>query len=433
MDEVRGLPGPIRARRRHARPPTHRRLHVELRAVKRVSGSAGAAASPKDSRPRVLTLSLDAGAGYGGAETLAYEFALRLDRARFARYLCTIRAAGPSQRRSQAREARELANAGVRVLTLDQPGPLLLTPRAWVRLYSLLVRESIDIVHAHMPRASVPGALLARLARVPVVVSHEHGSALEGKRVRTFLDREVVARLSTAMIAVSESDRRNLIAHERIPADLIRVLANGIDPDESVAPGPPVLARAAGTHLIGAVGRLYPEKGYAHLIRAVALLRDSGYSVRCVILGEGPQAGELRALIEHLGVGGEVQLLGRRDDVARVLGELDVAVLCSVREGSPLAMLEYMAAGAPIVATAVGGVPELIDDGVHGLLVSGADPQALRDGIARLLDDRALAERLGAAARARRAAEFDLDGLVRRIEQLYDELLARNGRAARGT
>lgn len=407
------------------------RLHLESRVVKRVRGSAAAAASPKDPRPRVLTLSLSAGSGYGGAEKLAYEFALRLDPARFVSHLCTIRAAAPAQRRSQARDAEALAGAGVRVLTLDQPGPVLLTPRAWGRLYALMTRESIDVVHAHMPRASVPGALLARLARVPVVVSHEHGSALEGKRVRTFLDREVVARLSTTMIAVSQWDRRNLIARERIPAEQIRVLANGIAASETVAPGPTVLARTAGTHLIGAVGRLYPEKGHEYLIEAVALLRASGYSVRCVILGEGPQAGELQALIERLGLGEQVQLLGRRDDVDRILRELDVAVLCSIREGSPLAMLEYMAAGAPIVATGVGGVPELIDDSVHGLLVSGADPQALSDGIARLLDDRALAERLGSAARERRAAEFDLDGLVRRIEQLYEELLARNGRPAR--
>jgi glycosyltransferase involved in cell wall biosynthesis len=394
-----------------------------------VGDSAATAASPKDRRPRVLTLSLSAGSGYGGAEKLAYELALRLDPARFVSYLCTIRATEPSRRQSDDRDARELANAGVRVLTLDQPGPLLLTPRAWARLYAMLVKESIDIVHAHMPRASVPGALLARLARVPVVVSHEHGSALEGKRVRTFLDREVVARLSTVIVAVSEWDRRNLIAHERIAPDLIRVLANGIAPADALpshAPAP-ALARTVGTHLIGAVGRLYPEKGYAHLIEAVALLRDSGYPVRCVILGEGPQEAELRDLIARLGVGEQVQLLGRRDDVEQIVRELDVAVLCSVREGSPLAMLEYMAAGAPIVATAVGGLPELIEDGVHGVLVAAADPQALCLGIARLLDDRALAARLGAAARARRAAEFDLAGLMRRIEALYDELLACKG------
>jgi glycosyltransferase involved in cell wall biosynthesis len=402
--------------------------------MKTASDSAATAASPTDQRPRVLTLSLSAGSGYGGAEKLAYEFALRLDPARFVSYLCTIRAVEPSQRQADQRDANELANAGVRVLRLEQPGPMLLTPRAWGRLYAMLTRESIDVVHAHMPRASVPGALLARLARVPVVVSHEHGSALEGKRVRTFLDREVVARLSTVMVAVSEWDRRNLIAHERIDPELIRVLPNGIAPAPT-SPAPtspsraPALARTAGTHLIGAVGRLYPEKGYEYLIEAVALLRDRGYAVRCVILGEGPQEAELRELIDRIGVGEQVALLGRRDDVEQIVRELDVAVLCSVREGSPLAMLEYMASGAPIVATAVGGIPELVEDGVHGVLVDAADPQALCAGIAKLLDDRALSARLAAAAQARRAAEFDLAGLMRRIEGLYDELLQDNGRA----
>jgi glycosyltransferase involved in cell wall biosynthesis len=396
------------------------------------SDPVATAASPPDTRPRVLTLSLSAGSGYGGAEKLAYEFALRLDPTRFVSYLCTIRATDASQRQADDRDAQKLANAGVRVLRLNQPGPLLLTPRAWARLYAMLVSESIDIVHAHMPRASVPGALLARLARVPVVISHEHGSALEGKRMRPFLDREVVARLSTVIVAVSEWDRRNLIARERIDPKLIRVLANAIAPTEPSPSRAPVsaLARSADTYLIGAVGRLYPEKGYEYLIEAVALLRDSGYSVRCVILGDGPQERELRELINQLGVSEQVQLLGRREDVAQIVRELDVAVLCSVREGSPLAMLEYMAAGAPIVASSVGGIPELIEDGIHGVLVDAADPQALCAGIARLLDDRALARQLGTAARVRRAAEFDLAGLISRIEALYDELLSNSGRTA---
>jgi glycosyltransferase involved in cell wall biosynthesis len=291
----------------------------------------------------------------------------------------------------------------------------------------LLVRESIDIVHAHMPRASVPGALLARAARVPVVISHEHGSALEGKRLRAFLDREVVARLSTVMIAVSEWDRQNLIANEKISPDVIRVLPNGVASSDSSPLASPALATTAGAHLIGAVGRLYPEKGHADLIVAVDLLRAKGYAVRCVILGDGPQEAELRALIARLGLGEQVELLGWRDDVDQVVRRLDVAVLCSVREGSPLAMLEYMAAGAPIVATSVGGVPELIGDGDHGVLVAPGDPGSLCSGIAKLLDDRELAGRLGAAARARQAAQFDLGDLIGRVEALYDELLAPSG------
>jgi glycosyltransferase involved in cell wall biosynthesis len=382
-----------------------------------------------DSRPRVLQLALEAGSGYGGAEKLAYQLSKGIDSSRFVSYLCTIRAASRGQ--SDARDSRELRTAGVRALSLGQPGTVLMSPRAVARLYALLRRTPIDIVHAHMPRASVPGALLARLARVPVMISHEHGSSLEGKRLRRFLDREVVARLSTVMIAVSEWDRQNLISEERIAPDLIRVLPNGV---AAIADGPrssPAPEPASEMPVIGAVGRLYPEKGHVDLISAVALLRARGYVARCVIVGDGPQEAELSALVEGLGLRDQVTLLGWREDVGQVVQGLDVAVLCSVREGSPLAILEYMAAGAPIVATAVGGVPELIRDGVDGLLVAPGDPEMLCEAIARLIDDRGFAVRLGEAARSRRAAEFDLETLFRRVEELYEEMLASHGQGRR--
>lgn len=383
--------------------------------------------SAHDGRPRVLTLTLDAGSGWGGAEKLAYEFARRLDAQRFKSYLCTIRAPLASRRESTARDLVQLAAADIPVLALDQPGPFLMAPTAWWRLYALLARERIDIVHAHMPRASVPGAILARLAQVPVIVSHEHGSALDGKLARRLLDRQVVARLSTTMLAVSEWDRRNLIEREGIAPERIAVLPNGIVSPPSDAPDVrPELDIGPGTRLIGAVGRLAPEKGYDDLIRAMALLKGQGRQITCVILGDGPDERRLQALIEELGVVAEVRLLGRRPDAWRVIAALEVAVLSSRREGSPLAVLEYMAGAAPIVATAVGGVPELIGDGVHGLLVAPGDPAALAAGIARLLDDRGLAARLGDAARARQAAEFDLAVLVGRLEDLYVELLARS-------
>jgi L-malate glycosyltransferase len=375
-------------------------------------------------RLRVLTLARDAGSGYGGAEKVAYEFARGLDQARFMSYLCTTRAPHRTRTESVARDRIQLAAEGVDVLDLNRASHWAVAP--WRHVYALLRREQIDIVHAHMPRASVPGAILARLARVPVVISHEHGSLLEGKVARRLLDRYVVARLSTKMLAVSEWDRRNMIEREGIPAERIDVLPNGI-------PAPPeqgpdlrgALGVTVGLPLIGAVGRLFPEKGYDDLIRAVALLRDRGHELRCVILGDGPQDQQLRDLVAELGVADDVLLAGRRSDVPDVIRSLDVAVLCSKREGSPLAMLEYMAGAAPIVATAVGGVPELVHDGEQALLVAPRDPQALAAAVQRLLDDPELARRLGASARARQRAEYDLDVVLQRLERLYVELYER--------
>ncbi len=367
----------------------------------------------------MLTLALEAGSGYGGAEKLAYEFALGLDPARFKSYLCTIRDR-PDRREAIDRDRAELACAGVEYIELGASSELPLRPAPWRRLYATLRRESIDVVHAHMPRASVPGSILARLARVPVVISHEHGSAITGKRIRPFLDRHVVARLSTVILVVSDWDRRQLIELERIPAERIAILHNGIaSPPEAGPDIRPGMSLGPDDRLIGAVGRLYPEKAYDDLIRAVALLDGSVGPVTCAIVGIGPEERTLRGLIDQLGVGDRVRLVGRRRDVSDFVRALDVAVMCSRREGSPLALLEYMAGAAPIVATAVGGVPEAVQDGVTGLLVAPSDPAALARAIARVLGDRELARRLGEAARARQRAEYDVGVVIDRLQELY--------------
>jgi glycosyltransferase involved in cell wall biosynthesis len=381
-----------------------------------------------DSRVRVLSLARDAGYAMGGAEKVAYEFARRLDPVRFRSYLCTTRRPEPYRRELAESERIELERLGVKVLCLDRVSSSSVFP--WTRLYRMMVRERIDVLHAHMPRASVPGAVLARLAQVPVVVSHEHGSRLEGKIIRPFLDRQIVGRMSTTILAVSAWDRRQLIEREGIPAERIDVLPNAIPPPpEESAASLEDLGVPPGTPLIGAIGRLYEVKGYDYLIRAVALLKARGRPVYCVIAGIGPEEQRLRDLIAELGVSGEVGLIGRRDDVPSVVRALDVAVMCSRWEGSPLAVIEYMALAAPIVATRVGGIPELIEDGVHGLLVTPEDPGALADGIQRLLDDRALAARLGSAARERQRTEYDLDVTVAKLERMYLELCARQGGA----
>jgi glycosyltransferase involved in cell wall biosynthesis len=172
------------------------------------------------------------------------------------------------------------------------------------------------------------------------------------------------------------------------------------------------------------LGRLEPQKRHDDLIRAIALLRDQGTPVQCVIAGHGPDRSKLAALIGELGLDDDVSLLGHCDDIGGLIRALDVAALSSAYEGSPLAVMEYMACAAPIVATAVGGVPELIEDGVHGLLVAPDDPSALAEAIGRLLEDRGLAARLGSAARERQRAEFDLDVVVERLQELYLELYA---------
>jgi glycosyltransferase involved in cell wall biosynthesis len=165
------------------------------------------------------------------------------------------------------------------------------------------------------------------------------------------------------------------------------------------------------------------------LLRAAAQLIAHHPDLRVLIAGEGQERAGLQSLADELGLGDRLLMLGARTDVPDVLQALDVAVMSSDFEGSPLAAMEYMEAALPVVATAVGGMPDIIEDGVHGRLVPRRDPEALAGAIDELLGDPRRRAELGAAGRARRRAEFDLGVMVGRIERLYEELYAaRTGR-----
>jgi glycosyltransferase involved in cell wall biosynthesis len=277
-----------------------------------------------------------------------------------------------------------------------------------------------------MFRSNVPGVVLGRLARTPVIIGHEHTWSFEGQALRVFLDREMVARGADAYLAVSREDERRITEIEGIPAEKVRFLPNGI-PDLPEPTGRDLRAELGlppDAPLIGAVGALRAQKGFDALVRASALLAREIPDVRVIIVGGGDE--EVRAqlvrLIAELGLQDNVLLIGLRDDVPDILAALDVAVSSSNFEGSPLAIMEYMAAGRPIVATRVGGVPDLIENGVHGLLVDRGDSNGLAQAVLRLLRDRGLGAHLAAAARERQRTEFDIDAMVARVERLYIEL-----------
>jgi glycosyltransferase involved in cell wall biosynthesis len=174
--------------------------------------------------------------------------------------------------------------------------------------------------------------------------------------------------------------------------------------------------------VIGVVCELRAQKALEVLFAAAAQLRHELPELRVLVAGDGPEREGLGQEARRLDLDGTVQLLGIRRDVPALLDALDVAVLSSDYEGSPLSVMEYMAAGKPVVSTRVGGVPELVEDGVHGLLVEPRDPGALAAAIGRLLHDPAEARRLGEQGRERQQRELSLDAMVRKIEDLYEEL-----------
>ena len=380
-------------------------------------------ASDTKRRLRVLTLVDHLGAS-GGGERLAMEISKRLDRERFEAIHCASRwdpeRAGPATQAA----AEELRAAGVRAVGLGRGSPLAVW--SWRPLVRLLRRERVDVLHSHKFGSNVWGVLMGRLARVPVIVAHEHTWSYEGQPLRRFLDRELIARGSSAFVAVSSEDRRRMIEVERIDPGDVTFVPNGIDalPDGD---GPRVRAELGidpGAPAIGAVAVLRPQKALDVLVRAAAELLPEHPGLRVLIAGEGPERERLESLAAELGVAEAVTLLGLRSDVPDVLAALDVAVVSSSFEGTPLAVLEYMDAGLPVVSTRVGGVPDLIDDGEHGLLVEPGDPAALASAIGALLRDPERARRMGRAGRERRRSEFTIDNTVRTLERMYLDLLA---------
>jgi glycosyltransferase involved in cell wall biosynthesis len=367
--------------------------------------------------------------GTRGAERLAIQTTTRLDPERFERTLCASRRFDVAvSKRHVANALRDLEEAGVRVVGLKRTSARQVW--AWWPFYRLLRKERIDALHCHKFGSNLWGTAIGRMARVPVIVAHEHTWSFEGKPWRRIVDREVIARGSSAFIAVSREDRRRMIEIEGIDPDDVTFIPNGIP-----APPPPSgadvraeLGIAPDAPLIGTVSALHPQKALDVLLRATAALVGQFPGLKVLIAGEGDRRFALEDLATELGLEDTVMFLGVRTDVPDVLAALDIAVSSSDFEGSPLSVMEYMEAARPVVATRVGGVPDLIDDGVHGRLVEPQDPEAFAAAVAELLRDPERAREMGRRGQQRRREEFDIDVMVKRLEELYVELNPKAGR-----
>jgi glycosyltransferase involved in cell wall biosynthesis len=295
--------------------------------------------------------------------------------------------------------------------------------------------RGIEIVHAHEYKTNLLALLLGRAEGViPLTTVHGWSGCSLRERFYYWADRRLLARYPL-VIAVSEAIRQVIIQHGARP-DRVRRITNGID--EHVFRRAPLaghetrtrLGIDAATRVVGAVGRLEREKRFDLLLRAVA--RMAGPSdLAVVIAGEGSCRPHLETLAASLGIQSRVHLVGHWEDVRQLYPAFDVSVQASDTEGIPNAVLEAMAMEAPVVATRVGGTPELITDGVHGLLVPPGDVDALAAAIERTLADPTGASSRVAAARARVERELSFKSRMRAVESVYDQLLAsRHGKAA---
>ncbi len=264
-------------------------------------------------------------------------------------------------------------------------------------------------------------------------------ATVHSSRVRSPEDVATLAALSPAMdrlIVPSESILAKVAAEGRGGA-AFTIIPNGIDLSRFAVPAPPCSLRddygiPCEDALIGVVARLEAEKGHTHLIAAMPSVLAAAPRTWLAIVGDGSLCDDLRAQARALpaAVRDRIVFTGRRDDISAITGELDIAVLPSLREAQGISILEAMARRKPVVATAVGGIPEVVADGVSGLLVPPADPSALADALIRLARSPSLRQRLGDAGYEIVAERFSIDAQVHRIQELYDEELQRAGALA---
>jgi glycosyltransferase involved in cell wall biosynthesis len=308
--------------------------------------------------------------------------------------------------------------------------------RAMVQLYRLMRQERPHVVHTHTAKAGFIGRLAARLARVPVIVHTFHGLVLHGYygSVKTHLLRHMERRLACLtdrIIAVSENVKRDLVNYSVAGAEHIQVIPLGLELE-------PFLNSAAFRgafrrelqldgveRLVGIVGRIFPIKNHRLFLHAATLVAKEDPAVRFVIVGDGILRSEIERHVHHLGLADRVIFTGWRRDLPHIYADLDVLSVTSNNEGTPVSAIEAMASGCPVVATRVGGLPDLIDEGKTGYLVPPEDAPSVAAAMLRLLHAPEAARRMGQAARARVKDCFTIQRLIRDTEQLYLELLGR--------
>lgn len=304
-------------------------------------------------------------------------------------------------------------------------------PLGLLKLANYLRREKVDILHTHLFEPSVIGLLAGTLAGTKRRIVTRHYSDYHtriNKRWHVRLD-QLCTRLSHSVIAVSQHTADHMLTEEQAPLDKLHVVLNGIDfarvklSDKYDRQRVRKEFAAEDTHLLLIAARLHPEKGYEYLFQAMTSLKQRfPGKVKLLVAGAGPFLNHYQAMVHSLGCGDVVSFLGFRKDLPDLMAAVDLFVLPSVAEAFGLVLAEALYLGTPAVSTNIGGIPEIVEDGVDGVLVSAANPQALTEVITQLLNDPARRKQMSGVGREKVLRKFCFADMVRSYEAIYRQL-----------
>jgi glycosyltransferase involved in cell wall biosynthesis len=372
-------------------------------------------------RPRVLHLinNLEV----GGTERQAVELLKRLDEKRFDVRLAVLDWLGPLRWEIVTRfpYAPEFplngffnANAIKQIL----------------RLREMMIEQRIAILHTHDFYSGALGVTAARLGGIKVIAAQRH-LRLSDRRIHDWGTR-YIHKLANWVLVNAEGVRDHILKMGSVAPGKVVVIHNGLEAPAD-APARRERRRAellaelglgADARIVGSVARLKPVKGHRYLLEAAARVMRADARVHLVLVGKGELRDEIAAHARRLGIGARTRLLGDREDSAQLAAAFDVAVLASLSEGLPNAVMEAMAAGAPVIATAVGGVPELIEDGETGFLVPPANPGAMAERIEYAFSHASLTDQIAMRGQRFVINRYGMERMVAAVERLYDEVIA---------
>jgi glycosyltransferase involved in cell wall biosynthesis len=356
----------------------------------------------------------------GGAQTFLLGLVTNLDRSKYLPEVACMHGRGVYA------EAFEKAGISVHSLSAAKFPPMYL-PNFW----RLMMSGSYDILHFHLFGANLCAKPLAIMAGHPAVIVHDQCNDASREKNPLLLAADAFwNNCSSRVIAVSQSTRRYLLDREDLPDDLVTMIPNGIDAgefkpgiDSQKSTARKVHGLPIDTFVIGGVGRLVPQKNFAVFLEVASQVIAKNPEVIFVIAGTGPQEEALIAMAVALGVADHVRFLGHVTDRVSLYHALDVLLMTSNFEGTPMTLLEAMACGLPVIASAVDGIAEVCTNEKDALLVPPRYVQGFVSALERMLGEEVLARKLGKNARATILESYEIQGLVRRIEVLYETVL----------
>ena len=357
-----------------------------------------------DFSKKIHIMHLTTDSAIGGTEKMIAEIASSLSKERFESTVVTLKAAGPLE--------DICAKKNIRYISLNMKSKLDFM--VVFRLFKVINNNKIHILHTYLFHANILGRIVGRLAKVPIIFSGQRNIDLWRKKYHNLIDR-LTAKFCCKIISNSLAGKDFLIKEVGIPEDKLLVVPNGIDVKDSIQ----VVQREDKSVSIVVVASLTLKKGHLYLFKAFQKLLYVNKDIYLTVIGDGPLRKELEELSHSLKIYRNVKFSGFQDNIEKYFEQADIFVLPSLWEGMPVALMEAMACGLPCIASNVGGVGELIDNNVNGILIEPKDIDALYSSMLRLISDSAERNNLGINARQKILDYYSKKAMISKLEEIY--------------